>query len=141
MFAVRDTLPADDAELAALLQECPLTLVSLGQLSDAAAPGADATDDGTVPTAREAACSEVDAAVGRLRAATDALPGETLLLLQGISEVNGGRPQLHVGLAHGPRHGRRLAHLGQHRAGAVHPAHRRRPDGAAGPGPATSPRP
>src|SRR3954447_24675765 len=101
-FTVLDELPADDAGLAALLGGCPLTLVSLGQLSDAAAPGADATDDGTVPTARQSAVAAVDAAVGRLRAATDALPGETLLLLQGISEVNGGRPQLHVGLAHGP---------------------------------------
>jgi hypothetical protein len=101
-FTVRDTLPADDAELTTLLQQCPLTLVSLGQLSDAAAPGADATDDGTVPTAREAAVQAVDAAVGRLRTATDALPGDTLLLLQGISEVNGGRPQLHDGLAYGP---------------------------------------
>ena len=71
----RDTLPADDAELAALLAGCPLTLVSLGQLSDAAAPGADATDDGTLPTAREAAVQPVDAAVGRLRTAADALPG------------------------------------------------------------------
>jgi hypothetical protein len=101
-FTVLDELPADDAGLGALLAGCPLTLVSLGQLSDAAAPGADATDDGTVPTARQSAVAAVDAAVGRLRAAADALPGETLLLLQGISEVNGGRPQLHVGLASGP---------------------------------------
>jgi hypothetical protein len=101
-FTVRDTLPADDAELAALLGECPLTLVSLGQLSDAAAPGADATDDGTVPSARQAALQAVDAAVGRLRTAVGELPGETLLLLQGISEVNGGRPQLHVAMANGP---------------------------------------
>jgi hypothetical protein len=100
-FTVRDTLPTDDAELAPLLAACPLTLVSLGQLSDAAAPGADATDDGTLPTAREAAVQSVDAAVGRLRAAAGALP-DTLLLLQGISEVNGGRPQLHVAMAEGP---------------------------------------
>src|SRR4051812_32955068 len=101
-FTVDDALPGADADLAALLGNCPLTLVSLGQLSDAAAPGADASDDGTVPTAREAALQGVDAAVGRLRAAADALPGDTLLLLQGISEVNGGRPQLHVAMAEGP---------------------------------------
>ena len=101
-FAVRDALPVEDAELSALLGECPLSLVSLGSLSDAAAPGADASDDGTVPTARQSAVQAVDAAVGRLRTAVDALPGETLLLLQGISEVNGGRPQLHVGMALGP---------------------------------------
>ena len=101
-FSVRDALPTDDAQLSALLSACPLTLVSLGQLSDAAAPGADATDDGTVPSARDAAVQAVDVAVGRLRDAADALPGDTLLLLQGISEVNGGRPQLHVGMASGP---------------------------------------
>jgi len=101
-YTVRDTLPTEDAGLTSLLAECPLTLVSLGQLSDAAAPGAEATDDGTLPTAREAAVASVDAAVGRLRAAADALPGSTLLLLQGISEVNGGRPQLHVAMAAGP---------------------------------------
>ncbi|MCW2510883.1 MAG: Conserved rane protein of unknown function [Modestobacter sp.] len=101
-FTVRDSLPADAAEIGALLSACPLTLVSLGQLSDAAAPGADATDDGTVPTARQAAVQAVDTAVGRLRDAAGRLPGDTLLLLQGISEVNGGRPQLHVGLAAGP---------------------------------------
>jgi hypothetical protein len=99
---VRDSLPADDPGLTTLLDDCPLTLVSLGQLSDAAAPGADASDDGTVPTARQAAVQGVDAAVGRLRTAVGALPGETLLLLQGISEVNGGRPQLHVAMAEGP---------------------------------------
>jgi len=101
-FTVHDALPVDDADLAALLDACPLSLVSLGALSDAAAPGADATDDGTVPTARQAAVQAVDAAVGRLRTAVDTLPGETLLLLQGIAEVNGGRPQLHVGMALGP---------------------------------------
>ena len=101
-FTVRDTLPGEDGELSTLLDQCPLSLVSLGALSDAAAPGADATDDGTVPTARQAAVQAVDAAVGRLRAAVQTLPGETLLLLQGISEVNGGRPQLHVGMALGP---------------------------------------
>jgi hypothetical protein len=34
-----------------------------------------------------------------------ALPGETLLLLAGISEVNDGRSQLHVGMAAGPGFG------------------------------------
>jgi hypothetical protein len=101
-YTVRDTLPGDDAGLGSLLAACPLTLVSLGELSDAAAPGADATDDGTVPTARQAAVQAVDAAVGRLRTAVAALPGDTLLLLQGVSEVNGGRPQLHVAMANGP---------------------------------------
>ena len=40
--------------------------------------------------------------MGRLRAAVAELPGETLVLLAGISEVNDGRPQLHVGMASGP---------------------------------------
>ena len=101
-FTVHDTLPADATEITSLLAACPLTLVSLGQLIDAGAPGAERTDDGTVPAARQAAVESVDAAVGRLRAAVDALPGPSLVLLQGISEVDSGRPQLHVAMAHGP---------------------------------------
>lgn len=101
-FTVRDALPADDPELTGLLAGCPLTLVSLDELTNAGRAVADQTDTGTQPSAREAGLTRIDAAVGRLRTAAGALPGETLLLLQGISEVNGGRPQLHVGLASGP---------------------------------------
>jgi len=101
-FTVRDSLPADDTELTDLLAGCPLTLVSLDELTDAGRPVADQTDTGTQPSAREAGLAVIDEAVGRLRAAAEGLAGETLLLLQGISEVNGGRPQLHVGLANGP---------------------------------------
>jgi hypothetical protein len=101
-FTVRDALPTDDTELTGLLADCPLTLVSLDELTDAGRPVADQTDTGTQPSAREAGLAVIDEAVGRLRAAVAGLPGETLLLLQGISEVNGGRPQLHVGLANGP---------------------------------------
>ncbi|MCF6508584.1 hypothetical protein E9549_14385 [Blastococcus sp. MG754426] len=96
------TLPAEPAELAGLLTGCPLTLVSLDRLADAGAPGAEPTDDGTRPQPRAAALTRIDDVLGRLRAALDTLPGETLLLLAGISEVNDGRPQLHVGMAAGP---------------------------------------
>ncbi|SEL71335.1 hypothetical protein SAMN04515665_117107 [Blastococcus sp. DSM 46786] len=95
-------LPADPAELVELLTACPLTLVSLDQLADAGAPGAEPTDDGTRPEPRASALTRIDDALGRLRAGLDALPGDTLLLLAGISEVNDGRPQLHVGMAAGP---------------------------------------
>ncbi|MCZ2816385.1 hypothetical protein [Modestobacter sp. VKM Ac-2984] len=101
-FTVRDRLPTDPAEVAALLAECPLTVVSLDQFTDAGAPAAEETDTGTQPSRREAALAVIDQTIGRLRDAVAELPGDTLFLLQGISEVNGGRPQLHVGLANGP---------------------------------------
>ena len=97
-----EDLPADPTETAALLTGCPLTLVSLDQLTDAGQPGVEKTDDGTDPQPRAAALAALDGQVGRLRAAAAALPGDTLLLLAGISEVNDGRPQLHVGIASGP---------------------------------------
>jgi hypothetical protein len=97
-----DELPADPTALAAMLAGCPLNLVSLDQLTDAGAPGADKTDDGTDPEPRAVALARIDQAVGMLREATSELPGETLLLLAGISEVNDGRPQLHVAMAAGP---------------------------------------
>jgi hypothetical protein len=100
-FTVRDALPADATELGALLTACPLTLVSLGQLGDAGTPGAAATGDGT-QLARQAAVQAVDAAVGRLRTAVSTLPGPTLQLVLGVSEVDDGRPQLHVAMAQGP---------------------------------------
>jgi hypothetical protein len=97
-----DGLPADDAALAALLEPCPLTLASLDGLVDAGVPAPEGSETGTDPGSREAALAAIDAQVAQLRAAVAALPGETLLLVQGISEVNDGRPQLHVGIASGP---------------------------------------
>ena len=97
-----DDLPADPAALAAVLAGCPLSLVSLDALTDAGAPGEDKTDDGTEPRPRAVALTRIDDTVGRLRAAAATLPGDTLLLLAGISVVNDGRSQLHVGLASGP---------------------------------------
>jgi hypothetical protein len=97
-----DDLPPDPGALAAVLAGCPLNQVSLDQLTDAGAPGADKTDDGTDPEPRAAALTRIDRMVGLLRDATARLPGETLLILAGISEVNDGRPQLHVGMAAGP---------------------------------------
>ncbi|GAB3324991.1 hypothetical protein GCM10027451_49610 [Geodermatophilus aquaeductus] len=97
-----DALPADDAALAALLEPCPLTLVSLDGLVDAGVPAPEGSETGTDPVSREVALTAIDAQVAQLRAAVAALPGETLLLVQGVSEVNDGRPQLHVGIASGP---------------------------------------
>ena len=64
-----DTLPSEPAELAGLLAGCPLALVSLDQLTDAGEPGPRKTDDGTEPALRAEALTEIDADVGRLRAA------------------------------------------------------------------------
>ncbi|SCX54078.1 hypothetical protein SAMN03159343_2999 [Klenkia marina] len=97
-----DALPADPVSTADLLEDCPLSLVSLDALVDAGAPGDTETDTGTDPTSRPAALDEVDRAVGGLRSVVAGLPGSTLLLVQGISEVNDGRAQLHVAMASGP---------------------------------------
>jgi hypothetical protein len=98
-----DPLPTDPGELSRLLSGCPLTLVSLDQLTDAGRPGVDTTDEGTQPDARATALQRVDREVGQLRAAVSSVDhGDTLVLLAGISEVNDGRPQLHVGMASGP---------------------------------------
>jgi len=97
-----DALPADPAAAAGLLETCPLSLVSLDHLLDAGAPSATETDTGTDPLSLPAALAAVDAQLGALRTVVDGLPGRTLLLVEGISEVNDGRPQLHVAIAHGP---------------------------------------
>ncbi len=97
-----DTLPAEPGRLAGALSGCPLALVTLDQLTDAGRPGTEKTDDGTDPEPRAAALLRIDQAVRQLRSTVAELPGETLLLLAGISEVNDGRPQLHVGMAAGP---------------------------------------
>jgi hypothetical protein len=99
---LRDTLPATVAETTPLLTGCPLTLVSLGQLTDAGRPSPEQTDTGTAPVAREKAVAALDAQIGQLDEAAAGLPGNTLLMVAGISEVNDGRPQLHLGLAVGP---------------------------------------
>ncbi|MGY1691333.1 hypothetical protein [Geodermatophilus sp. SYSU D01105] len=97
-----ERLPADPARIGELLAGCPLTLVSLDALVDAGEPALEGSDTGTEPQPRATALASIDDAVGRLTEAVAAAPGETLLLLQGISEVNDGRPQLHVGIASGP---------------------------------------
>ncbi|WP_369133814.1 hypothetical protein [Modestobacter sp. I12A-02662] len=98
-FAVSDTLPEDAGTTAAMLADCPLTVVALDQL---ARLGPDTEDVEGDAARRATALAEVDQAVGLLREAVAAVPGDTLLLLAGISEVGGGRPQLHVGLASAP---------------------------------------
>jgi hypothetical protein len=97
-----EALPGDPAPVAALLQPCPLTLVSLDALVDAGVPTPEGSETGTEAGSRAAAVAAVDDAVALLQAAVASLPGETLLLVQGISEVGDGRPQLHVGIASGP---------------------------------------
>jgi hypothetical protein len=101
-IARADTLPTDADALAGVLDGCPLTLISLDDLTDAGTPGMESTDTGTDVEPRAEALTAVDGQLGRLRQAIAALPGDTLLLLAGISEVGDGRPQLHVGIASGP---------------------------------------
>src|SRR4051794_14200548 len=98
-LTITDGLPADPAEITALLSACRLTVVSLDSLTDAGQPGVEATDTGTNPQSRPAALHTIDAAVGRLRAV---LPEDTLLVVAGISEVNDGRSQLHAAIVSGP---------------------------------------
>ncbi|GAB3363971.1 hypothetical protein [Modestobacter lapidis] len=100
-LTVHQRLPATAEQIASLLLPCPLTVISLDQLTDAGRPSPDQTDTGTQPAPRQGALADIDRQVGLLRDAVAALPGETLLLLQGISEVNDGRAQLHVGLVSG----------------------------------------
>ncbi|MGK5174018.1 hypothetical protein [Geodermatophilus sp. CPCC 205761] len=97
-----ERLPTDPGLVEELLAGCPLTLVSLDALLDAGEPALEGSETGTEPQPRATALAAIDDAVGRLVAAVDAAPGETLLLLQGVSEVGDGRPQLHVGIASGP---------------------------------------
>jgi len=104
-LSVTDLPPADPAALTDLLGQCRLTLASVDALTDAGRPGVEPTDTGTSPGSRAEALAAVDATVGRLRAAADALPGRTLVLVAGISEVGDGRPQLHVVMADGPGFG------------------------------------
>ena len=98
----RDSLPSDPAELSSLLSGCKLSLISLDQLIGAGRPGSHSTVTGVDPARGSAALKGVDDAVRNVRAAAARLPGSTLLLLSGISEVNDGRPALHVGIASGP---------------------------------------
>lgn len=98
----RVSLPPDPAALITLLSGCKLSLVSLDQLIAAGRPGSHSTVTGVDPAQRSAALRSVDDAVRTLRAAAARLPGSTLVLLQGISEVNDGRAALHVGIASGP---------------------------------------
>jgi hypothetical protein len=101
-FGTADQLPADPAAVGELLADCPLSVVSLDALTDAELPGGGTSATGTDPRERAEALAAVDAAVGRVRAAVAALPGRTLLLVAGVCEVDGGRPQLHVAIASGP---------------------------------------
>ena len=92
---------ADDGG-AALFSGCPLSVVALDDLVAAGDPGPERTDTGTEPALRARALAGVDEAVGRVRAAVEALAGETLLLVVGTGSVNDARAQLHVGIASGP---------------------------------------
>ena len=60
------------------------------------------TDDGTDPPGERGACRASTPPSAGCAPPPPPCPADTLLLLQGISEVNDGRPQLHVGIGRGP---------------------------------------
>ena len=107
-LTTRKALPGRSRDLVGLLDQCPLSVVSLGDLVDTAdvAPDADEapiTAD-TVSPERAAALTALDGKLGRIRdaVAVQAGDGDTLILLAGISEVDDDRPRLHTVVAAGP---------------------------------------
>lgn len=107
--SILDDLPSGDQEIAAALSRCPLSLITLPDLigtvpsvSLDGVPGtAQPTDTGQGPLLsllgrpRAQALITLDSAIGNIRAAADSLPGDTLLLVVGISEKGASRAQLH----------------------------------------------
>jgi hypothetical protein len=103
---VTDRVPQDAGQLAPLLRDCPLTVVDLGDLVDTADLGPTDSErpltDHTVSAERAEALGDLDRTVGRIRAAVDELPGDTLLLVTGVSETDDDRARLHPAIAVGP---------------------------------------
>jgi hypothetical protein len=103
---VADRPPSDGAALAALLRDCPLTVVNLPDLVNTADLGPTEAErpltDATVPAERTEALAHLDRAVARIRTAVEELPGDTLLLVAGVSETDDERARLHAAIAVGP---------------------------------------
>jgi hypothetical protein len=99
-------LPGSVGGTERLLRTCPLTLVSVDDLLDTADLGPEATEppltSETVRDDRAAALADVDEAIGRIDRAAEGLPGDTLIMVAGISEVDDQRPRLHTVVAVGP---------------------------------------
>ena len=96
-------------DVASVLRGCPLTVLNLEDLVDTADRGPTdgerpLTDD-TVTAERAAALADLDATVARIRDAADGLPGKTLLVVAGVSEVDDDRARLHTAIAVGPGFG------------------------------------
>jgi hypothetical protein len=108
-LTAREELPSGPGAVAGVLEGCPLSVVGLEGLVDTADVGPDAveralTDDRVLP-ARAAGLAEVDAELGQVVSAVGHLPGETLLLVAGVSEVDDDRSRLHTLVASGPGFG------------------------------------
>jgi hypothetical protein len=88
------------------LGRCPLAVVSLDELVNTADRSSEETEPPltteTVGPDRAAALADVDAAIGQVAEVADGLPGDTLLLVAGISETDDDRPRLHTVVAVGP---------------------------------------
>lgn len=111
--SIVDSLPDDLEALSAALSRCPLSLISMPQLIGTVPTiSLDEPDGGPGPTEgplplpsgrpRGLALNALDQAIGDIRTAVAALPGDTLLLVVGLSEKGGSRAQLHPLIAAHP---------------------------------------
>lgn len=101
--SVVDTLPVGQQAVQTTLGQCPLTTISLTDLIGSLPtldrePGV-SSEPAPLGRPRTEALAALDAALATIRDAAAALPGETLLLIAGISEKGTGRSQLHPLLA------------------------------------------
>ncbi|MGI8722064.1 MAG: hypothetical protein ACR2JG_07535 [Geodermatophilaceae bacterium] len=114
---VLDDLPADAEQRAAALSGCPLTVITVPDLigsvptvslSGQGPPSESQPEAGPGPLAelvgrpRPVALAALDTTIAQVRATVDDLPGDTLLLIAGLSEKGVSRAQLHPLLAMHP---------------------------------------
>lgn len=108
--SINDEIPASE-QLVAALGRCPLSLISVPELIGSV-PTVDSTvgppgqaGEAAVPLPgrpRGQAVAALDDTIAEVRAAIAGLPGDTLLLVAGLSEKGISRPQLHPLIAWHP---------------------------------------
>ncbi|MDQ4038135.1 MAG: hypothetical protein M3313_07255 [Actinomycetota bacterium] len=104
-----DSLPSDPPQIATALTGCPLSLITVPELigsvpavalTEQLPEAGEQPEDGGAPAGqlgrpRPQALAALDAVIGDIRTAVRSLPGETLLLIVGLSEKGISRAQLH----------------------------------------------